>query len=84
MDDEIQSLMRTDTWEIVSRKSFSDHNVLPEKWYFECKRKPNRMIRKFKAQYFVIGDVQKRLSPEPLKSYSLVVQWATVSLMLIL
>ena len=30
MDDEIHSLMRRDTWEIVSRKSFADHNVLPE------------------------------------------------------
>ena len=29
MDDEIQSLMRRDTWEIVSSKSVADHNVLP-------------------------------------------------------
>ena len=29
MDDEIKSLMRRDTWEIVSRKSVDDHNVLP-------------------------------------------------------
>ena len=29
MDDEIQSLMRRDTWEIVSRKSVADHNMLP-------------------------------------------------------
>ena len=27
MDDEIQSLMRRDTWEIVLRKSFADRNV---------------------------------------------------------
>ena len=30
------------------------------------------------------GDVQKLLSPKPLNSYSTVVQWATVRLMLIL
>ena len=29
MDDEIKSLMRRDTWEIVPRKSIADHNVLP-------------------------------------------------------
>ena len=29
MDDEIQSLMRRDTWEIVLRNSISDQNVLP-------------------------------------------------------
>ena len=49
MDDEIQSLMKRDTWEIVSRKSVADHNVLPETWSFKCKRKPNWKIRKFKA-----------------------------------
>ena len=49
MGDEIQSLMRRDTWEIVSRKSVSDHNVLPETWSFKCKRKPDWTIRKFKA-----------------------------------
>ena len=39
MDDEIQSLMRRDTWEIVSRRSVSDHNVLPGTWSLKCKRK---------------------------------------------
>ena len=32
MDDEIQSLMRRNTWEIVLRKSVDDHNVLPGTW----------------------------------------------------
>ena len=35
MDDEIQGLMRRDTWEIVSRKSVDDHNVLPGTWSFK-------------------------------------------------
>ena len=39
MDDEIQSLTRRDTWEIVSRKSVADHNMLPGAWYLKCKRK---------------------------------------------
>ena len=84
MDDEIQSLMRRDTWEIVSRKSVADHNVLPGTCSFKCKRKPDWKIRKFKARYCLIWDIQKRLSPKPLNSYSPVVQWATVRLILIL
>ena len=51
---------------------------------FKCKRKPGWTMRKFKARYCVRGDIQKRLSPKPLNSYSTVVQWATVRLMLIL
>ena len=33
--------MRRDTWEIVSRKSVDDHNVLPGTWSFKFKRKPD-------------------------------------------
>ena len=40
MDDKIQSLMRRDTWNIVSRKPVSGHNVIPVTWSFNCKRKP--------------------------------------------
>ena len=83
MDDEIKSLMIRDTWEIVLRKSVADKNVLPGIWYFKCKRKPDWTIRKFKERYCVRGDIQKLLSPKPLNSYSPVVQWATVRLMLI-
>ena len=83
MDDEIESLMRWDTWEIVSRKSVADHNLLPGTWSFKCKRKPDWTIRKFKARYCVRGNIQKRLSSKPLNSYSPVVQWVTVRLMLI-
>ena len=32
-DDEIQSLTRRETWEIVLRKSIADHNMLPVTWY---------------------------------------------------
>ena len=41
MDGEVHSLMRRDTWEIVSRNSVADHNFLPGTWYFKCKRKPD-------------------------------------------
>ena len=32
MDDEIQSLIKRDTWEIVSKKSVADNNMLPGTW----------------------------------------------------
>ena len=35
MDDEIQSLMRRDRWDIISRKSVDDHNMIPETWSFK-------------------------------------------------
>ena len=76
--------MRRDTWDIVSRKSVSDHNMLPGTWSFKCNRKPYWKIRKFKSRYCVRGDIQKRLSPEPLNLYPAVVQWSTVRLMLVL
>ena len=84
MDDEIQSLMRRDIWGVVSRKSVADHNVPPGSWFFKCKRKPDWKNRKLKAQYFVRGDIQNILYSKPLNSYSPVVQWAAVSLLLIL
>ena len=58
--------------------------MIPGTWSFKCKKKHDWKIRKFKARYYVIRDIQKRLSPKPLNSYYLVVQWATVRLMLIL
>ena len=84
IDDEIHSLMRRETWEIVSSNSVADNNVLRVKFSFKCKRKHYRTIRKLMARYYVRGDVQQRLSPEPLNSYSSVVQWATLRLTLIL
>ena len=84
MDYESKSLMRSDTWEIVSRKSVAGHNLLPVTCSFKCKRKPDWTIRKLKARYCVRGDFHKRLSPKPLNLYSPVVQWSTVRLMLIL
>ena len=84
MCDEIQSLMRRDIWEIFSKKSVADHKMLPGKWSLKCKRKYDQTIRKFKARYFVRGDIQKILSPKTLNSYYPMVQRATVMLMLIL
>ena len=50
----------------------------------KCMSKPDRKIRKFKTQYCARSFFEKILSREPLNSYSSVVQWATVRLILIL
>ena len=84
MDDEIQSLIRRYTQEIVSRKLVADHSMLPGTWHFKLKRKPDWNISKFKARYYVIGYVHKIWSPETLNLYSPVVKWATVILIFIL
>ena len=49
MDDEIKSLMRSNTWEIVSSKSVDDQNMIPGTWSFKCNMKPDWTIRKFNA-----------------------------------
>ena len=38
MDEKIQNLMRRDTWEIVSRKSIDDQNVLRVTWLSSARR----------------------------------------------
>ena len=63
MGNEIQSLVKRDIWEIISRNPVADHNVISGTWSFKCKRKLDRKIGKFKARYFVRGDIQKRLFP---------------------
>ena len=55
MDDEIQSIIRRDTWEIVSMNSVDDHNVLPGTWSLKYKSNPDWKIRKLKARYCVRG-----------------------------
>ena len=84
MDDEIRSLIRRETQEIVPRKSVYGHNFLLRTQSFKYKRKPDWNIRILKAQYCVIVDVQNRLSPEPLNSYYPLVQGTKVMLVLVL
>ena len=41
MDEKIQSLIRRDTWDIVSSKSVADHNVITGTWSFKYNSKPD-------------------------------------------
>ena len=51
MDDDFKIIIRRDTWEVVPRNSFSDHNMLPGKSYFYFNSKPGKNISKWKALY---------------------------------
>ena len=53
-------------------------------WGYKCKRFIDGGIWKFKAQFCVRVDIQKRLSDVPINSYAPMVQWSTARLMLVL
>ena len=68
-------------WELVRRTS--KMNVLPSTWAFKCKRYPDGRIKKFKARFCARGDRQVE-GVDFFETWSPVVQWQTVRLMLIL
>ncbi|KAL7448122.1 hypothetical protein ACHAXS_000127, partial [Conticribra weissflogii] len=53
---EVETLKEMDTCEVVDREE--NMNVLPSTWAFKCKRFPDRLIKKFKAQFCAHGDKQ--------------------------
>ena len=81
---EVDALTKRETWELVPRSSIRDSSVIPGTWAFRCKRRPDGSFRKFKARYCVRGDIEKRQATEVADTYSPVVQWGTVRLMLVL
>lgn len=85
MKEEVEALTKRATWELVDRSSVgSDSSVIPGTWAFRCKRRPDGSFRKFKARYCVRGDIEKRKATEEEDTYSPVVQWSTVRLLLVL
>jgi transposase InsO family protein len=69
-----------DCWELVPRTD--DMNVLPSTWAFKCKRFPDGRVKKFKARFCARGDRQKE-GIDYFETWSPVVQWTTVRIMLI-
>jgi transposase InsO family protein len=69
-----------DCWELVPRTE--DMNVLPSTWAFKCKRFPDGRVKKFKARFCARGDRQKE-GIDYFETWSPVVQWTTVRIMLI-
>jgi hypothetical protein len=85
MKAEVEALTKRETWELVDRSSVgSTSSVIPGTWAFRCKRRPDGSFRKFKARYCVRGDIEKRNATEEEDTYSPVVQWSTVRLLLVL
>jgi hypothetical protein len=69
-----------DCWELVPRTP--EMNVLPSTWAFKCKRFPDGRVKKFKARFCARGDCQKE-GIDYFETWSPVVQWTTVRIMLI-
>jgi hypothetical protein len=67
-------------WELVRYEKTM--NVLPSTWAFKCKRYPDGRIKKFKARFCARGDRQKE-GIDYFETWSPVVQWQTVRLMMI-
>ena len=88
MQEEISALVKRNTWEILPRSQCPiGTNVVPGTWAFRCKRRPDGSFRKFKARWCVRGDLEKKINGkrgESVDTYSPVVQWSTVRLMLVL
>ena len=83
MKKEIDTLQDMGTWEIVPRSMARNAGakVIPSTWAFRQKRTPAGIATKKKARFCVRGDVQKRYME--VESYSPMVQWSSVHLMLI-
>ncbi|MCA1807758.1 MAG: hypothetical protein LC687_07920, partial [Actinobacteria bacterium] len=78
---EIETLHKMKVWDEVDRQPWM--NVLPGTWTFRLKRYPSGLIRKFKARFCARGDRQIQ-GVDFFETYSPVVSWNTVRLMLVL
>jgi hypothetical protein len=82
METEMETLeVEMQSWELVRRTS--EMNVLPSTWAFKCKRRPDGLVKKFKARFCVRGDRQKE-GVDFFETYSPVVQWILIRVMMIL
>ena len=84
MNSEIETLESMKTWTVVPRSDAiaAGKKVIKSTWAFRQKRDPAGNPTKRKARFCVRGDLQSKY--EEFESYSPVVQWSTVRLMLIL
>ena len=84
MDVEIETLVEMGTWTLVPRSEAAKagKKVIKSTWAFRQKCDPAGNPTKKKGRFCVRGDLQSKF--EEFESYSPVVQWSTVRLMLIL
>ena len=84
MKNEIEALVKRQTWDIMTRNQVpKGEPIVPGTWAFKCKRRPDGTFRKFKARWCVRGDVETRMNKGNMDTYSPVIQWSSVRLMLI-
>jgi hypothetical protein len=81
MEAELDQLERMDCWDVVDRKP--NMNVISSVWAFRKKRFPDGAVRKYKARFCCRGFEQIE-GVDYFETYSPVVGWATVRLLLTL
>ena len=82
MEKELEMLTKHhDAWEVVDHEPWM--NVLPSMWAFKCKQFPLGLIYKLKARFCALGDHQIE-GIDYFDTFSLVVNWTTVCLLLIM
>ena len=79
MKQEVVSLITQRTWNYVERQTAP--NILKSTWVFKLKRLPDGTPYKFKARFCCRGDLQQE-SVNYFDTYSPVVQWSTIRLLL--
>ena len=82
---EIDQLQSMQAWIVVPRQKAIDMNkkVIDSVWAFKRKRYPDGLVKKLKARLCIRGDQQKE-GVDYFDTYSPVVSWSTVRLLLIL
>ncbi len=81
---EIRMLETMGTWKKIPRASVpANKRVIKSTWAFRLKRSPDGTPTKYKARFCVRGDMEIK-GVDYFESYSPVVQWSTVRLLLIM
>ena len=84
MRSETDSLCRRNTWTVVPRSAAGGRDVIPGTWSMLKKRYPDGRFRKYKARWCKRGDIERQKAEPSLNTYSPVVSWTIVRMMLLL
>ena len=83
MQVELDALEKMNVYIVVPRSAANGKPILDSTWAFKRKRYPDGSVRKLKARLCVRGDQQKE-GVDYFQTYSPVVQWSTVRILLVL